>query len=71
MKICSYDRKDLPEMTSLINICFKTKYDTAFFEKSIFQRPEIDFEGSIVIKKDNEIIANTTLTRRKLRFQKE
>jgi hypothetical protein len=63
MKICSYDWKDLPEMSSLINICFKTKYDTIFFEKSIFQRPGIDFEGSIIIKEDNDIIANTTLTR--------
>ncbi len=71
MKIYSYDRKDLSEMSSLINICFKTKYNTAFFERSIFQRPGIDFEGSIIIKKDNEIIANTTLTRRKLRFKKE
>ena len=71
MKICSYDLKDLPEISSLINICFKTKYDTAFFERSIFQRPGIDFEGSIIIKKENDIIANTTLTRRKLRFQKE
>ncbi len=71
MKICSYNLKDLSEMSSLINICFKTRYDTAFFEKSIFQRPGIDFEGSIIIKKENNIIANTTLTRRKLRFQKE
>jgi len=71
MKIYSYDLKDLQEISSLINICFKTKYNTAFFERSIFQRPGIDFEGSIIIKKDNDIIANTTLTRRKLRFQKE
>ncbi len=71
MKICSYNLKDLPEISSLINICFKTKYDNAFFEQSIFQRPGVDFEGSIIIKKDNDIIANTTLTRRKLRFQKE
>lgn len=71
MKICSYDWKDLPEISSLVNICFKTKYDKAFFGRSIFQRPGIDFEGSIIIKKEKDIIANTTLTRRKLRFQKE